>query len=94
MSMDQDDFYDLTDAVVERLLPRMPQRFLDVYEGMQTAGEYWRLVQGLVWVLVDDQVPVTGEERDQLFQMVNHLKDNEEMLAKLAELRVPPEGER
>jgi hypothetical protein len=93
MSMDQDDFYDLTDAVVERLLPRMPQRFLDVYEGMQTAGEYWRLVQGLVWVLVDDQVPVTGEERDQLFQMVNHLKDNEEMLAKLAELRVPPEGE-
>ncbi|WP_112138932.1 hypothetical protein [Glycomyces dulcitolivorans] len=91
--MDQDDFYDLTDAVVERLLPRMPQRFLDVYEGMQAAGEYWRLVQGLVWVLVDDQVPVTGEERDQLFQMVNHLKDNEEMLAKLAELRVPPEGE-
>ncbi len=38
--MDQDDFHDLTDSVIERLLPRMPQRFLDVYEGMQASGEY------------------------------------------------------
>lgn len=86
--MDQHDFHELTDTVVERLLPRMPQRFLDVYEGMQAAGEYWRLVQGLVWVLVDDRVPVSAQEREQLHRMVHHLKDNEEMLAKIAGLTV------
>ncbi|SDD14317.1 hypothetical protein [Glycomyces harbinensis] len=84
--MDQDDFYDLTDAVIERLLPRMPQRFLNIYEGMQVSGEYWRLVEGLVWVLVDDQIPVSAQEREQLSKMVDHLKDNEEMRAKLSGL--------
>lgn len=86
--MDQDDFHDLTDSVIERLLPRMPQRFLDVYEGMQASGEYWRLVQGLVWVLADDRVPVSVQECEQLYQMVDHLKDNEEMRAKLSRLIV------
>lgn len=49
---------------------------------------HWRLVQGLVWVLADDRVPVSVQECEQLYQMVDHLKDNEEMRAKLSRLIV------
>jgi hypothetical protein len=91
MSVEEADFYDLTDAVIEQLLPRLPKWFLDVYEAYADAGEYWYLVEGLAWTLVDAQVPVSAQERDQIYQLVNHLKGNEEMLAKLGGLTVDRE---
>lgn len=88
--MDSADFYDLTDAAIEQLLPRLPQRFLDIYEDYAYAGEYWYLVRALVGALVNDRVAVSAQERDQLYQIVNHLKDNKEILAKLNGLTVQP----
>lgn len=90
MSMDSADFHDFTDTVIEQLLPRMPQGFLDVYKIYADAGEYWYLVESLVWALVDGQVPVSPQERDQVYQLVNHFKQKTEMLAKLDGLTVEP----
>lgn len=71
--MEQREFAGLTEAIVVRFLPRIPARYVRGFEQEIRAGEYSLAVENLVLTLVNDQIPVTPPEQEDLRRLLEHL---------------------
>jgi hypothetical protein len=71
--MEQWEFHDLTKATVNRFLPRVPPRYVRGFERVLHAGEFSMAVDDLVLTLVNNRVPVTASEQEDLRRLLDHL---------------------
>jgi frataxin-like iron-binding protein CyaY len=71
--MEQSEFHELTEATVARFLDRIPARYVDGFEAELDGGEYTMAVENLVLTLVNDKVPVTQSEQEDLRQLLDYL---------------------
>lgn len=53
------EFYAKTEDIVQVMLPRIPQKFVEGFEELPAVGETSMAVENLLWTLVDDEVPVS-----------------------------------
>ncbi|MGH8877446.1 MAG: hypothetical protein ACRD0P_08915 [Stackebrandtia sp.] len=85
--MDDNEFYDRTEALVEALLPRIPDELVPNFESMLIGGEFPMAVSELVATLVKRAIPISPAERDELRGLVQDMNDDV-LLAKLEGLTV------
>ena len=71
--MQQWEFHELAQAIVTRFLDRVPARYVDGFEAALDGGEYSMAVEDLVLTLVNDKVPVTPVEREDLHRLLDYL---------------------
>ena len=81
--MEQWEFDELTEATVNRFLPRIPERYVQGFHSMLYAGELSMAVDDLVHTLSANNVPVTRSEQEDLRRLMDHLGQPTDMLANL-----------
>ncbi len=81
--MDNAEFTELTEATVRGLLNRVPAKYREGFQVALDGGELTIAVEGLMMTLVDDQVPVTRTEHDNLALLLAHLKQPSSALNRL-----------
>jgi hypothetical protein len=92
--MDDREFFEQAEALVRRLMPRVPQKYVGGFEGTLAGGEHAMVIEDLVYIVVDDKVPLSAEERDLLYRLVQAMYQNEELLAMLEGLQSDPADDR
>lgn len=85
--MEQREFHDLAQATVTSFLPRVSAKYVSGLEAELDGGEYSTAVENLVLTLVNDKVPVSPAERDDLKRLVAYL---DQPVGTLDELTVVP----
>lgn len=73
--MDYPEFSDLTYATVNNFLDRVPAKYRKGFEYLLIGGEERLAVNDLAATLVQDQVPVTPAERDDVRRLLEFLKE-------------------
>lgn len=68
------EFCEKTEDIVQVMLPRIPQKFVESFEELLSAGETSMAVENLLWTLADDDIAVSPNERDALDQLVSYLR--------------------
>jgi len=81
--MEPAEFSELTHRTTANLVGRIPARYREAMEGLLIGGEMRLVVTNLAITLVDDQVPVTAAERDDVRRLLEHLKEPTDNLARL-----------
>ncbi len=71
--MSQQEFHELAHRMVVGFLPRIPDRYVEGFEAELDGGEYALAVENLVLTLVNDRVPVTTAEREDLHRLLDYL---------------------
>lgn len=81
--MDQSEFHETIDSVIQGFLPRIPKRYVEGIEEELDVGEFQLAVESLLATLVDDAVPVTVAERGALDRVVRYLEQPTDDLDRL-----------
>jgi hypothetical protein len=87
--MEQWEFHELAQATVNRFLDRIPTKYVGGFESELDGGEYSTAVENLLLTLVDDRVPVTRDEQEDLRRLLDYLK---QPISKLDQLTLSPQA--
>jgi hypothetical protein len=85
--MDYPEFSELAHTTVTRFLDRVPARYREAFESLLIGGEQRMAVTNLAITLVDDQVPVTPVEREDVRRLLEFLKEPTDKLDQLNVVR-------
>lgn len=87
--MDHAEFNELTRSIFKLLRPRIDQKWIPTIEGMMSGGEYGYVVEELVDIVAEDEIPVSAAELRQLRLLASEMGgDSAKLLAELE--RVQP----
>ena len=89
--MDYAEFSRLCETTVRAFLGRIPAKYREDFEYLLTGGEQRMAVTNLAVTLVDDQVPVTPAECEDVRRLLEYLKEPTD---KLDQLNVIPTHDR
>jgi len=73
--MEDWQFHELIVTTVSRFLHRIPVKYVGGFEAELGGGEYALAVENLVLTLVNDKVPVTPAEKEDLRRLVEYLNE-------------------
>jgi len=81
--MDYAEFSQLCETTVTTFLDRVPARYREGFESLLIGGEQRMALTDLFLTLVDDQVPVTPAERENIRRLLEYLKEPTDSLGRL-----------
>jgi hypothetical protein len=81
--MDYPEFSELARTTLTRFLDRVPAKYREGFESLLTGGELRMAVNDLLVTLVDDQVPVTSADREDVRLLLKYLKEPTDKLDRL-----------
>lgn len=84
--MEYQEFFELTEQLVEQLMPRIPERYANGFKGILAGGEPGIAVEDLVYTVVDDQIPVSAEEFANLRALAAEHWESTKLMAKLEQV--------
>lgn len=81
--MEDNEYYDLTERIMEKLAPRIPEDRRDLVDLAEMGGEYAYVVENLVYAVVNYRIPVSHDELEALRALAGDHRDGGELLSKL-----------
>lgn len=81
--METGEFITVTRAVVARLAPKLSERQAAYVQSATRAGAWEAAIPDLTGYLVEGQIPVTVEDREDLRKLLAHLKESGEYVDQL-----------
>jgi hypothetical protein len=86
--MDHAEFNELTRSIFKLLRPRIDQKWIPAIEGMMSGGEYGYVVEELVDIVAEDEIPVSAAELRKLRLLAGEMGgDSAKLLAELEQVR-------
>jgi N-acetyl-beta-hexosaminidase len=87
LSMEYWEFCELTEQMAAQLLPRVPAAHQRIFDPEEWGGEYSYMLESMVWVVVENKVPISAQELATLRSLAAYYKGGEELLVDLKQVK-------